>query len=104
MGDPKTPRYKILIALNKHRALGYNDLLRKSHISHRTLYDNLKRLINERIINRWDFGGKNILYSHCFIPWYEVKEIYERKYRTRGNSRDTWRTEERRKLEKVFKS
>lgn len=86
MGDTETPRYKILTALNKYHALSFSDLKRKSKLGDFNVYYNLKRLIKDRIVIKWHFDNRYVIYSHCFIPWYEVEEIYNEKYSYRNNS------------------
>ena len=103
MGDIGTSRYKILKALNRHRVLSYSDLRRKTELNDNNFDRYINYLINERILIRWDFDGYHVLYSHCFIPWYEVKEVYEKKYTSNGQNRIHARIKLRRDLERVLR-
>ena len=102
MGDPESPRYQILSVFYRDRALSYSHLQQKSRLAQSTFSSTLRSLIEERIVIKWYFGGRNVLYAHCFIPWYEVKEKYEEKYALHGHGWNEHKVNLRKKLEKVL--
>jgi DNA-binding IclR family transcriptional regulator len=99
MGYLETRRYKVLKALNEYRALSYSNLSRKSGIGLDNLKNVLKSLVEERIVIRWDFGVYYVIYSHSFVSWYEVEDIYKRKYSILSRAS---RNKHRRRLIKEF--